>query len=75
MFSTKQADVYIVYYKTSYILWERLFLGSETYQHVLPAFISAWVAVEMLSKSGLHMSAFILQHNKQMSTFIMTGGS
>jgi hypothetical protein len=32
----------------------------ETYQHVLPAFISAWVAVEMLGKTGLHVSPFVL---------------
>lgn len=35
-----------------------------TYQHILSAFVSARVTVEMLSKAWLYMSAFILQHRK-----------
>lgn len=35
-----------------------------TYQHVLSAFVSAGVTVEMLSKAWFYMSTFVLQHRK-----------
>lgn len=36
-----------------------------TYQHILSAFVSARVTVEMLSKARFYMSTFVLQHRKQ----------
>lgn len=35
-----------------------------TYQHILSAFVSAWVTVEVLSKAWFYMSSFVLQHRK-----------
>ncbi len=37
----------------------------QTYQHILSAFVSAGVTVEMLSKAWFYMSAFVLKHRKQ----------
>lgn len=37
---------------------------SLTYQHVLPAFVSAGVTVEMLSKAWFYMGTFVLQNKK-----------
>ena len=38
-----------------------------TYQHVLSAFVSAGVTVEMLSKPWLYMCTFVLQHTQKIT--------